>query len=338
MVVAHGTVAIMVGKVMTTLTCVLGDGSTVKYGRNYLFSLSPVITSMMDESNERIVPLPLIPSKDRFVTMMKKGKDVNVSDLVNAANDANYIGYVEALEHYVKCLAYMVENGEQSEIHFIVDYLVPDVLTSVLRETSTIDFFCNVEVKRMVQSPQLLCVVEESQRFDPKFSNFGYALKGMERFDKFDLPTPNEEGQVTLKYLVCCVRDHNVEAVRKSMGLICASNMWYMRIGEAAAHFGCVDVFEMYGGSNISKRAFFLLTAIETNRKEVVEYLAPCKRNHLAHAMECAFRFHKKEILDFLVQKWKDAGFFMFFEKMNNRLANCLAEEYGFTLVHHSAL
>lgn len=292
---------------MSTLTCVFGDGSTVQCVSQKLLSCSPVVASMMAETDEKVVPLPLIPSKDRFAKMMKRSKRMDTVNLVNVANDANYIGHTEALDDCIARLVRVVETGRQTEIHHIVDHLVPDVLNSVLREVHICSFFVNVGKRKMDATSQLRYVVEEAGHFfSCDFPISEDVLGGIERFDKFDLSKP-EADEPVLKYLVCCIRDRNLDVVKEHATFISENPLRIVWVGEAASWFGCLDVVKLcldmgrYGFDGM-----FTRLAIQKEHMDVIDYLVTDDESSLLSSIEYSYICGKMRLFDQLVQRWKD--------------------------------
>lgn len=316
---------------MSTLTCVFGDGSSIDYNRDQLLSCSSFVASMMAETEETTVPLPLIPSKGRFIKMMSMSKRMGTPTLVTAANDANYIGHTEALDFYIERLARVLESRGRTEIHQVVDNLIPDVLNCVLREVHACNFFVNVGMKKMIESPQLHYVAENAQLFVRDYPIYDKVFRGMERFDKFDLSKPKEGDEAMLKYLMCCTKDHNVEAVKELSSFISEDSRRIPWIGHAASWFGCVDIVELC--LDMGRYGFhtsFAHSAVRAEQMDVIDYIVGNNRLSLSCVMGHALAYKNIRLLDIFVQRWKDLGFPLEIESTNDYLSKYLVRKYGF--------
>lgn len=319
-------VAVTVGKVMTTFTCVFGDGSSAEYDSQLLLSCSPVIASMMEETDEKVVPLPMIPSRERFERLMN-GIYYQWSQFVDSANDANYIGHSKALETSIRHLVIGLERLGQEVIHDIVDRLVPDVLRLVLHGCKASDFFETVERQNMTITPQLRYVAEQVQGFC-LWSNLELLCKGMMRFGKLNLTKP-QEGEDVTKYVIYLIKEGDVDGVAEILPTV--GLRVRKIISRAATFFGCVRTLRLM--DKIVDLTECIDIAVKNDKDEVIDFFIqddPMKTIMSVMASACCM--DKMHIVDRLIQKWKDLGLPLETKTRNQKLLSYL-EPHGFKLV-----
>lgn len=114
------------------LRCVLGDGSIFEYDRKALCSECGFIEAMLDDREEDVVPLPMIPSCDRMSAVVHYSPHDSIEGLIQLAVDSDYLNYRSTFEETVKSLMKLIEEGTDEDVEKIVDTLPDSVLGYVL--------------------------------------------------------------------------------------------------------------------------------------------------------------------------------------------------------------
>lgn len=126
--------------------CVLGDGSLFDLKRDFITKKCELINDMIsdwEDFPEIYVPLPLIPNYQRMKNIIDNTKDLSIIDLINKANDSDYLNYQDTFQAACDQLSQMVELGPEDLIETIVENTVPTVLSVVLSRVRCLDFIKN---------------------------------------------------------------------------------------------------------------------------------------------------------------------------------------------------
>lgn len=304
-------------KVMTILTCVFGDGSTVEFDRDLLLSSCSVIKSMMEDRDELFVSLPLIPNEERFLRAMDAFScSSDTAAMVHGANDANYLNNQQSLSVRLKFLAAYFERMSQIDLHLVVDELVPDVLKALMKRVDVSRFFANMEEQDMHPSPQLQYIAEEASGDSLCWCYLSF--KGMARFEKLHLAEPTDK-ESTKKYIVNLIKENNVDEALARIECHDALDRMGSTIATAACCFECYEVLRLVLSCLPEQRMSCMIPAIMMDNDRVLDYLISGDVGLMMEARKFARMSCKEEQASRLTRKIRD----FCLDKAKQLIENC---------------
>lgn len=136
------------------LRCILADGSYFCGDRDDLTSKCGLIADMLEDRDEVVVPLPMIPTRHRMRRVVRNTQNLPLPLLIDKANDADYLNCQVSLTSAIDALVNTVHCGKDEDVETIVNSLVPGVLRSVLSQVDAV-IIINHYLKRVHTFPLL---------------------------------------------------------------------------------------------------------------------------------------------------------------------------------------
>lgn len=122
------------------ISCIVGNGEAYDCPRQRLLGMSKVVRDMLDGTAANEISLPLIPSVERLRNLVEYAHPACLQDLVNKANDADYLYCESVLTSCIARLVLVVENNGEEAVEIVLSGLVPTVAKTVLSQVHAIEF------------------------------------------------------------------------------------------------------------------------------------------------------------------------------------------------------